>query len=239
MVLRLFVQSLEGEARKWFKSLANNIVHTWEEMENFFTLKWGEKRDHGYVLTKFNALKKRQNEDVTYFIKRFNKFYNNIPTEIKPPQAAAKVVFTGAFEPDFGFTLRERSSTSLDQIQTDALHIEAKFASTGKFKGKTEHEARRKKGEESSILNKERELQEHIIEEMNKLIKNLSNKLVKLESEAKKSPPCSNQMIPNWGFNPQYWRPPLQLLQQAEEVTENQEDQFLAYYDDEQGEPFL
>ena len=46
VVLRLFVQSLEGEARKWFKSLANNTAHTWEEMENFFTLKWGEKGDH-------------------------------------------------------------------------------------------------------------------------------------------------------------------------------------------------
>ena len=65
VVLRLFVQSLEGEARKWLKALTNNTIHTWEEMENFFTLKWGEKRDHGYVLTWFNALKKRHNEDVT------------------------------------------------------------------------------------------------------------------------------------------------------------------------------
>ena len=60
VVLRLFVQSLDGEAWKWFKSLANHTVKTWEEMENFFTLKWGEKRDHGYVLTEFNALKETQ-----------------------------------------------------------------------------------------------------------------------------------------------------------------------------------
>ena len=85
-------------------------------MENFFTQKWGEKRDHGYVLTEFNALKKRQNEGVTGFIKRYNKLYNNPPAEIKPPQAATKVVFAGAFEPEFRFTLRERKSTSLDKI---------------------------------------------------------------------------------------------------------------------------
>ena len=101
---------MDGEAQKWFKSLADNTIHTWEEMENFFTLKWGEKRDHGYVLTEFNALKKRHNEDVTEFIKRFNKLYNNLPAEIKPPQPAAKVVFAGAFKPEFGFTLRERKS---------------------------------------------------------------------------------------------------------------------------------
>ena len=59
VVLRLFIQSLDGEARKWFKSLANNVVTTWEEMGNFFTLKWGEKRDHGYVLIEFNTLQKR------------------------------------------------------------------------------------------------------------------------------------------------------------------------------------
>ena len=74
---------------------------------------------------------------------------------------------------------------------------------------------------------------------MNKLIKNLSNKLVKLESEAKNFPPHPNQMIPNWGFNPQYHIPPRRLLQQAEEVTDNQEDQFLTYSDDEDGEHIL
>ena len=62
------------------------------------------------------------------------------------------------------------------------LEVEENFSSTGKFKGKTEHEARRKKGEEASTSNQVRELHEHRIEEMNKLIKNLSNKLVKLES---------------------------------------------------------
>ena len=65
MVLRLFIQSFDGEAQKWFKSLADHTITTWEEMENSFTLKWGEKRDHGYALTEFNALKKRKNEDVT------------------------------------------------------------------------------------------------------------------------------------------------------------------------------
>ena len=65
VVLRLFIQSLDGESQKWFKSLVNNTVTTWEEMENLFTLKWGEKRDHGYILTEFNAIKKRHNEDVT------------------------------------------------------------------------------------------------------------------------------------------------------------------------------
>lgn len=69
--------------------------------------KLGEKRDHGYILTKFNAFKKKHNEDVSKFIKRFNKLYNSLPAEIKPTKVSAKFVFNGAFEPKFRFNLRE------------------------------------------------------------------------------------------------------------------------------------
>jgi len=65
-------------------------------------------------------------------IRRFNKLYNSIPVEIKPPPTGAKITFAGAFESYFGFTLRERRSTTLDQIQTDALEIEANLVAAGK-----------------------------------------------------------------------------------------------------------
>jgi len=48
-------------------------ITTWEEPENSFTQKWSEKRDHEYVLTKFNAIRKNPEEDISEFIKRFNK----------------------------------------------------------------------------------------------------------------------------------------------------------------------
>ena len=57
VVMRLFVQSLDGEVRKWFKGLPNDSINTWEELENKFTQIWGEKRDHGYSLTEFNQSK--------------------------------------------------------------------------------------------------------------------------------------------------------------------------------------
>lgn len=58
VVMKIFVQCLEGEARMWFKDLPNASITTWEELENAFTHKWGEKRDHEYLLTEFNALRK-------------------------------------------------------------------------------------------------------------------------------------------------------------------------------------
>lgn len=59
-------------------------------------------------------MKKNHNEYVSEFTKKFNKLYNNIPTKIKPSHATTKVIFVGAFKPEFGFTLRERKLHALD-----------------------------------------------------------------------------------------------------------------------------
>lgn len=45
-------------------------------MENLFMQKWGDKRDYGYILTEFNPMKEKDNEDVSKFIKLFNTIYN-------------------------------------------------------------------------------------------------------------------------------------------------------------------
>jgi len=110
----LFIQYLEGEVGKSFKSFPNATINTWEEMENSFMHKWGENKYHGYILTDFNAIKNKYGEDISYFIKLFNKFYNNPLAKIKPPQATTRVVFAGAFDLELGFTLRERKSPTLD-----------------------------------------------------------------------------------------------------------------------------
>ena len=77
------------------------------------------------------------------FVRRFNKLYNSLPAEMKPPPIGARVVFAGAFEPDFSFTLRERRSPTLDHIKIDALEIEANISAAAKVqdKGKAKEEA--------------------------------------------------------------------------------------------------
>ena len=91
-------------------SLPNSSINNWEELETLFTQIWSGKRDHGYSLTEFNAIKKKANENMNEFFKRFNKLYNSLPIEMKPPPNGARVGFTGAFELFFSFTLRERIS---------------------------------------------------------------------------------------------------------------------------------
>ncbi len=131
VVMGLFVQSLDGEARKCFKSLPNASIDIWEQLENSFTQKWGEKMNHEYLLTKFNAIRKNPKEDTIEFIKRFNKQFSNLPANIKPPSATTCVFFLGAFDSDVGINLREMKSTTLDQLQIDSLEVEVNLASVG------------------------------------------------------------------------------------------------------------
>ena len=98
------------------------------------------------------------------------------------------MVFAEAFESDFGFTLRERRYPTLDQIQTYALEIEVNLTTIGKSKIK-QHTQDKGKGKEE-VSHDQR------LEDMTKIIKNISIKLVKLELE-NKNPPRQGQQAQN------------------------------------------
>jgi hypothetical protein len=121
--MRLFVQTFEGEVRIWFKGLPPNSLDSYDALETTFLRQWGEKKDHLYYLTEFGALKRKNNESVYDFIKRFNKTYSKIPADVKPSQTTAKVTFAGAFDPDFSLLLRERRSRTLSDMQEDAMRL--------------------------------------------------------------------------------------------------------------------
>jgi hypothetical protein len=82
--MRLFVQSLYGEARKWFRSLPPNSIADIDALDNTFLSYWGDKKDYLYYITEFGALKRKQGEYISNFTRRFNKMYSKILDEIKP-----------------------------------------------------------------------------------------------------------------------------------------------------------
>lgn len=147
----------------------------------------GGKKDHGYVLIEFKSIK-RKPDGVVDFIKRFNKMYNSLPVEIKPPHVGAKVLFTGVFESKFGFTLRERRSITLDEIQTNAVEIEANLSAALKIKQKDEAIDKNKGKEKARPSNQSKYLHEKKLDEIAKVIRNMSNNLVKLELDNKNPP---------------------------------------------------
>jgi hypothetical protein len=82
--MRIFVHSLEGEARKWFRALPLGSINGIEALDNAFLRQLGDKKDFMYYMTEFGSLKRKEGESVSAFYKRFNKMYNKIPAKIKP-----------------------------------------------------------------------------------------------------------------------------------------------------------
>ena len=107
-------------------------------------------------------MRRKSDESIANFIKKFNKLYDNLLVEIKHPPIGVKVTFAGAYELGFGFTLRERRSSTLDQIQTDALEIEANLVAIGKAPKTQPTQDKGKAKEESS--------QNQTLEDMSKVI---------------------------------------------------------------------
>jgi hypothetical protein len=82
--MRLFVHSLDGEARKWFRGLTLGSIVGIEALDDVFLRHWGNKKDYLYYIIEFGSLKRKEAEYVSDFSKIFNRIYNKIPTEIKP-----------------------------------------------------------------------------------------------------------------------------------------------------------
>jgi hypothetical protein len=106
--MRVFIQSLDGEVRKWFRGLAPGSIAGIEALDNVFLRQWGDRKDYIYYMTEFGSLKKQEGESISNFSKIFNKMYNKIPAEIKPSEASAQISYASAFDPDFCLVLRER-----------------------------------------------------------------------------------------------------------------------------------
>jgi hypothetical protein len=134
--MRFFVQSLDGEARKWFRVLNPGSIVGIEAMDDSFLKHWGDKKYFLYYITEFGSLKRKEGESVSDFSKRFNKMYNKIPTEIKPTKTSAKITYANAFEPEFFLLLRERRATSLAHMPNETLEVESNILATDKLMSK-------------------------------------------------------------------------------------------------------
>jgi hypothetical protein len=89
---------------------------------------------------------------VSDFIKRFNKLYHKIPIDVKPSQPAAKVTFVGSFDPDFSLLLRERRSTTLTDMQDDAVEIESNMIASRKTRIKIDSGDREKRKQKNKLV---------------------------------------------------------------------------------------
>ena len=71
--MRLFVQNLEGEVRTWFQNLPSNSIDGIDALQEVFLKHWGDTKDFMYYQTEFESLRRKKDETVGEFTKRFNK----------------------------------------------------------------------------------------------------------------------------------------------------------------------
>jgi hypothetical protein len=182
--MRVFVQSLDGEVRKWFRGLTPGSIVGIEALDNAFLRQWGDKKDFMYYMTEFGSLKRKEGESVSDFSKRFNKMYNKIPAEIKPSEASTKITYASAFDPDFCLLLRERRATSLANIQDAALEVESNVLAVNKLRRKSDRDRGRGRSEASTSGSPIAHPQ---VDELTKMVKSLSAEMEKIKMEGKQT----------------------------------------------------
>jgi hypothetical protein len=148
--MRVFIQSLDGEVRKWFRGLAPGSIAGIEALDSAFLRQWGDRKDVMYYMTKFKSLKKMEGDSVSDFSKRFNKMYNKIPAEIKPSEASAKIFYASAFGHDFYLLLRERRATSLDKMKDASIEVESNVLVVDRLRNKVDADRRKRRSEAST-----------------------------------------------------------------------------------------
>jgi hypothetical protein len=145
--MRLFVQILLGDVRKWFKSLLPVSIRDFTTFETSFLNKWGDKKNPLQLLTQYNNMRKAPEETVQEFSVHFLKVYNSIPAEVKPPPGVAQLRYADSFDSDFTLLLRERRSTSLDAIMSNVVEVEVNMMASGKIKPRFNRGDKRPQGD--------------------------------------------------------------------------------------------
>ena len=96
--MRLFSLSLEADAFEWFINLDDNGIKTFTRFETTFNSRWGDKKENRHLLASLIETKKKENETIEEFNKKFNDLVSRLHKDIKPPDASILIYYIEAFE---------------------------------------------------------------------------------------------------------------------------------------------
>jgi hypothetical protein len=122
--IRMFSLSLGGKVKDWFKNLPAASIRNFNQFMQVFLDRWVVMRNVFLLLEEYDHLKRKPGETIHQFSARFNKVYHAIPTDIRPPPGSAHLHYPDAFDPEMTFQLRERNTTSLEEMQSIAVDVE-------------------------------------------------------------------------------------------------------------------
>jgi len=126
---RFFSQSLGGDVKKWFRSLPTGSIANLCAFHKTFLARWEIKKNPLQLLNEYKRLKRKPNESVEEYCEHFNIVYNSIPEDIKPSPGLALIDFPDGFDVDMEYQLRERDPKTLEEMQANAIKVEANILS--------------------------------------------------------------------------------------------------------------
>ena len=65
--MRAFSQSLQGDAKSWFKHLQPHSISSWDELREAFHRFWGERKSWDLLLSEFYAMRRMKDETISNF----------------------------------------------------------------------------------------------------------------------------------------------------------------------------
>jgi hypothetical protein len=127
VVMRMFVSTLEGEARKWYKSLLMPPLMDGIRSKRSSLKDGQDKQDNFSLINAFTNIKKNGDETVTDFNACFSKTYYKFPITIRPNDACALIFYLEAFDGILGIFLRSKEPQTLEEAQVVAIKLERHF----------------------------------------------------------------------------------------------------------------
>jgi hypothetical protein len=122
--MRLFAQRLMGDVKKWYKGSRVSSVLDLITFQRIFLDIWELNKNPLQILSEYENIRRNQGETVQDYCTRFNNMYNAIPADIKPPQVLVVIKLPDGFDAHMSYQLRERNSTTLEDMQKSAISVE-------------------------------------------------------------------------------------------------------------------
>jgi len=124
-----------------------------EQFSKIFLDRWIIKVNLLILIEEYNQLKRHPDEIVQQFSGRFNQIFHSMPLNIRTPPDLALLHYPRAFDAEIEFRLRERSPSTMKQMQDMAVDVEANL---------NMREEKRKAEEEEKFRSLIKELEEMI-----------------------------------------------------------------------------
>ena len=96
--MKLFVQTLEGNAWDWYSFLPTCYISSWDELLLAFMKQFGERVRISYYFDKFLKIQIRSNELVLENNIKFGKVLSEILERCKPDDQMCLVVYLDEFD---------------------------------------------------------------------------------------------------------------------------------------------